>query len=330
MRNRQVVLASRPVGQVAETDFRLVEAEAPAPKPGQVATRVHWLSLDPYMRGRMDDAKSYAAPQPLGEVMVGGTVGEVIASAFPGLAPGDLVVGMGGWQEISVADGATLRKIDASAVPASAYLGCVGMPGVTAWYGLHRIGKPKPGETVLVSAAAGAVGSVVGQLAKLAGCRAVGVAGGPVKCDHVVRELGLDACVDHRSPTFRDDLAAAAPAGIDVVFENVGGKVLEAALSLANPSGRVALCGLIAGYGGEDIALRNVRAILTRRLLVQGFIVSDHMDAWPEALRELGRHVAAGRIRYRETVAHGLESAPRAFIGMLRGENLGKQLVKLA
>jgi NADPH-dependent curcumin reductase CurA len=330
MRNRQVVLAARPKGEVRESDFRLVEGEVPALLPGQVATRVQLLSLDPYMRGRMDDAKSYAAPQPLGEVMVGGTVGEVIDSKSPAFAPGDRVVGMGGWQEISVADASTLRKIDTSVVPASAYLGCVGMPGVTAWYGLHRIGRPKAGETVLVSAAAGAVGSVVGQLAKLHGCRAVGVAGGPAKCEHVVKELGFDACVDHRSATLREELAAATPAGVDVVFENVGGKVLDLALGRANPFGRVALCGLIAGYGGEDIALRSVRAILVRRLLVQGFIVTDHLDAWPEALRELAGHAAAGRLRWRETVAQGLESAPRAFIGMLRGENLGKQLVKLA
>ncbi len=329
MRNRQVVLASRPQGAVEESCFRLVEAEVPAPGEGEVAVRVHFLSLDPYMRGRMDGGKSYAAPQPLGEVMIGGTVGEVIESRTPAFAPGDRVVGMGGWQEIAVVDGETLRKIDTSAIPASAYLGCLGMPGVTAWYGLTRIGKPRPGETVLVSAAAGAVGSVAGQLAKLLGCRAVGVAGGPVKREHVVRDLGLDACVDHRSGSFRADLEAATPDGVDVVFENVGGKVLDLALSRANAFGRVAVCGLIAGYGGEDIAVRNVRAVLVQRLLVQGFIVSDHLDLWPEALRELGAHVAAGRIRYRETVAEGLESAPRAFIGMLRGENLGKQVVKL-
>ncbi len=329
MRNRQVVLASRPAGEVKESDFRLVEIEVPELGPGQVATRVQLLSLDPYMRGRMDDVKSYAPPQPLGEVMVGGTVGEVIASRSAAFSPGDMVVGMGGWQEVSVADASTLQRIDTSKVPASAHLGCVGMPGVTAWWGLNRIGRPKAGETVLVSAAAGAVGSVVGQLAKLLGCRAVGVAGGPAKCEHVVRDLGFDACVDHRSPRMKEELAAATPAGVDVVFENVGGRVLDLALARANPFGRVALCGLIAGYGGEDIAVRNVRAVLVRRLLVQGFIVSDHLDAWPEALRELAGHVAAGRLRWRETVAQGLESAPRAFIGMLRGENLGKQLVKL-
>ncbi|HEY6099898.1 MAG TPA: NADP-dependent oxidoreductase, partial [Anaeromyxobacter sp.] len=210
------------------------------------------------------------------------------------------------------------------------YLGCVGMPGVTAWYGLTQIGKPKEGETVVVSAAAGAVGSVVGQLAKLRGCRAVGIAGGKAKCDLVVDELGFDACVDYKAGSFRTDFAAATPKGIDFVFENVGGKVLDASLARMNAFGRIALCGLIAGYGGQDISLRNVRSILVNRLLVQGFIVSEHMEIWPEAMKELGAAVAAGKIKYRETLAQGIESAPRAFIGLLRGENLGKQLVKVA
>jgi NADPH-dependent curcumin reductase CurA len=204
------------------------------------------------------------------------------------------------------------------------------MPGVTAWYGLHRIGKPKPGQTVLVSAAAGAVGSVVGQLAKLAGCRAVGIAGGPVKCEYVLKELGFDACVDHRSENFLAELTAATPDGIDVDFENVGGAVLNAALSRMNPFGRVAICGLIAGYNGQDIGLGNVQAILTSRLAVEGFIVSEHLDVWPQALAELGALLAQGKLKYRETVAHGIESAPRAFIGMLKGANLGKQLVRVA
>ncbi len=329
MRNRQVVLASRPLGAVEESCFRLVEGEAPALRDGQVATRVRWLSLDPYMRGRLDDRRSYAAPQPIGEVMIGGTVGEVIESRSPEYVPGDWVVATGGWQEIHVADAASLRKIDTSAIPASAYLGCLGMPGVTAWYGLTRIGKARAGETVVVSAAAGAVGSVVGQLAKIIGCRAVGIAGGKAKCEHVVRDLGLDACADYKAGSLREELEAATPQGVDVIFENVGGKVLEASLARVNAFGRVAVCGLIAGYGGEDIALRNVRSILTQRLLVQGFIVSEHMEVWPEALKDLAGHVSAGRIKYRETIAEGLEAAPRAFIGMLRGENLGKQLVKL-
>ena len=330
VRNRQIVLASRPKGKVEASSFRLVEGEVPSPGEGQVLTRVRWLSLDPYMRGRMDEGPSYAPPQPLGQVMQGGTVAEVLESRHSGLRAGDLVVGAAGWQEYQVADGGTLRKIDATVVPASAYLGCVGMPGVTAWYGLHRICEPKAGETVVVSAAAGAVGSVVGQLARLVGCRAVGIAGGPAKCEHVVRELGFDACVDYRSPSFREDLAAATPSGVDAIFENVGGEVLDAALARVNPFGRVALCGLIAGYDGQDISLRSVRAILVSRLRVQGFIVSDHLREWSRALAELAAHVAAGRIVWRETVAEGLERAPAAVLGMLRGENVGKQLVKVS
>lgn len=329
VRNRQWVLQSRPQGQVQEADFRLVEADLPAVREGQVLVQVHYLSLDPYMRGRMDEAKSYAAPQALGAVMVGGTVGAVLESRNPRFASGDTVVGMGGWQEYFVSEGAGLSKVDPRAVPESAYLGVAGMPGVTAWYGLTRLAQAKAGETVLVSAATGAVGSVVGQLAKLLGCRAVGVAGGPAKCDHAVRDLGLDACVDYKAADFRQALKAAVPSGVDVVFENVGGAVLDAALSRMNPFGRVALCGLIAGYGGQEIAVRNVRSILVNRLRVEGFVVSDHMELWPQAIAELAGHVAQGRITYRETVAPGIESAPRAFIGMLRGENLGKQLVKM-
>lgn len=329
MRNKQWVLQGRPQGQAREADFRLVEAEVPPLAEGQLLVQVHYLSLDPYMRGRMDESRSYAAPQRLGEVMVGGTVGAVLESRNPAFAAGDTVVGMGGWQEYFVSDGAGLAKVDPRTVPESAYLGVAGMPGVTAWYGLTRLGKPRAGETVLVSAAAGAVGSVVGQLAKLLGCRAVGIAGGAAKCDHVVKDLGLDACVDYKSAGFREALKAAAPGGVDVLFENVGGAVLDASLARMNPFGRVALCGLIAGYGGQDIALHAVRSILVNRLRVEGFIVSDHLELWPQAIQELAVHVAQGRITYRETVAPGIESAPGAFIGLLRGENLGKQLVKM-
>jgi hypothetical protein len=330
MRNKQVLLASRPKGWVEESNFQIVEVEVPALADGEVLTQVRWLSLDPYMRGRMEEGKSYAAAQRLGEVMVGGTVAEVVESRSPRFRSGEMVVGMAGWQQYQVTDGSTLRKVDVSVIPASAYLGCVGMPGVTAWYGLMKIGEPKPGETVLVSAAAGAVGSVVGQLAKILGCRAVGIAGGEAKRDHVVRDLGFDACVDYKAPSFRKDLEMATPGGIDVVFENVGGEVLDRALARTNAFGRVALCGLVAGYNGQDISLRNVRAILVSRLRVQGFIVSDHMEVWPQALAELAAHVAAKRIVYRETIAEGLERAPAAFIGMLKGANLGKQLVKVA
>lgn len=328
VRNRQWVLERRPQGHAREDDFRLVEAEVPALGDGQLLVQVHYLSLDPYMRGRMEESRSYAAPQPLGEVMIGGTVGAVVESRNPRFSEGDTVVGMGGWQEWFVSDGAGLATVDPKAVPESAYLGVAGMPGVTAWYGLKKVGQPREGETVLVSAAAGAVGSVVGQLAKLLGCRAVGVAGGPAKCGHVVNDLGFDACVDYKADGFREALKAATPRGVDVLFENVGGAVLDAGLARMNPFGRVAVCGLVAGYEGREIPLRNVRSILVNRLRVQGFIVSDHLDLWPKAIQELVGHVSRGRITWRETVAPGIESAPRAFLGMLRGENLGKQLVK--
>lgn len=327
--NKQVVLASRPQGRVDESNFRIVQTEVPPVKGGEVLTRVHYLSLDPYMRGRMEESKSYAAPQPLDQVMIGGTVAEVIESKNPKYQVGDMVVGMAGWQQYQVTDGSMLRKIDTSIISPSAYLGSVGMPGVTAWYGLTQIGKAKPGETVSVTAASGAVGSVVGQLAKLLGCRVVGVAGGKAKCDYVVNELGFDACVDYKTDTFQDDFKAATPNGIDIVFENVGGVVFDAELARMNAFGRIAVCGMIAGYNGEDIGLRNVRSILTNRLLVQGFIVAEHMELWPQALKELAQYVATKKIKYRETVALGLENAPKAFIGMLKGENFGKQLVKL-
>jgi NADPH-dependent curcumin reductase CurA len=282
----------------------------------------------------MEETKSYAESQKLDETMIGGTVGVVEVSNHTGFAVGDTVVGVLGWQEVAISDGKQLMKVDTRAIPMSAYLGPVGMPGVTAWYGLNRICEPKAGETVLVSAASGAVGSVVGQLARQAGCRAVGIAGGREKCEYVVSELGFDACIDHREhgdlKSMVRALREAAPNGVDGLFENVGGLCLDAALACMNAFGRVALCGLIAGYDGQDIAIRNVRALLVSRLKVQGFIVSDHMDAWPAALGELGRGVATGRIKYRETIAEGLAAAPEAFIGLLKGRNFGKQLVKLA
>jgi NADPH-dependent curcumin reductase CurA len=329
LRNRQWLLARRPDGVAEEADFRLVEAEVPALAKGQLLVRVHYLSLDPYMRGRMDDVASYAPPQPLGQVMIGATVGEVVDSRHPGFQPGESVVCTGGWQQYFISDGAGVRKVDTTAVPASAWLGAVGMPGVTAWYGLNYIGKPRPAETVLVSAAGGAVGGVVGQLARMRGCRVVGVAGGSAKCDYVVGELGFHACVDYKAPDFQEAFQAATPDGIDFDFENVGGKVFDAALSRMNAFGRVALCGLMAGYNGGDLALHNVRAILVRRLRIEGFIVSEHLDLWPQALRELAELVAQGKLKYRESVAQGIESAPRAFLAMLKGGNLGKQLVRM-
>jgi NADPH-dependent curcumin reductase CurA len=301
-----------------------------------VLVRVHFLSLDPYMRGRMNDAKSYAAPQPLDAVMQGGTVGEVVASRHPNYAVGDSVVGFGGWQQYHVADAGTpgvLRKVDTSRVPLSAYLGAVGMPGVTAWYGLTQICKPQPGQTVVVSAASGAVGSAVGQLAKLRGCRAVGIAGGADKCAYVVDALGFDACVDykvHRDPSaLYEALKAATPNGVDGCFENVGGAVFDAVLARMNAFGRVALCGMISGYNGAPIPLKQPQLILQSRLTVQGFIVSEHMALWPQALSELGALVASGALKYRESVAEGLESAPQAFLGLLAGRNFGKQVVRL-
>ena len=332
--HQRIVLASRQQGSVTPDNFRLERVPVPTAGPGQVLVRNHFLSLDPYMRGRMEESKSYAAPQPLGETMIGGTAGIVEASHNPAFAPGDAVVGYLGWAEYGLSDGTMLNKVDTRHVPLSAYLGPVGMPGVTAWYGLHQVCKPQAGETVLVSAASGAVGSVVGQLAKLAGCRAIGIAGGPDKCAYVRDELGFDACIDHRAHTDVRSLATAlkeaAPNGIDGLFENVGGRCLDAALSRMNPFGRIALCGLIAGYEGGDLAIQNTRALLVMRLTLRGFIVSEHPEFWPQALTVLGQGVATGRIKYRETVADGLAAAPEAFIGMLRGRNFGKQLVRLA
>ncbi len=329
MKNRRIVLASRPTGWVTEDNFRLETVELPPPVDGQVLVRNEWLSLDPYMRGRMNEGRSYAAPHPLNDTMLGGTAGEVIESRNPKFAAGDKVVGYFGWQEYGVSDGSGLTKVDATRIPLSAYLGAVGMPGVTAWYGLNRIIAPKAGETVVVSAASGAVGSVVGQLAKIGGCRAVGIAGGPEKCRHVVEELGFDACIDYKNDDVGKALRAACPNGIDGYFENVGGPIMDAVLPRMNAFGRIALCGLIAGYNGEPIPISNPTCFLVSRLKLQGFIISEHMDVWPQALKELGAHVAAGRIRYRESIVQGLENAPSAFIGMLKGQNFGKQLVKL-
>jgi len=331
---QRIVLASRPQGSVTPENFRLERVPVPTAGPGQVLVRNHFLSLDPYMRGRMEESKSYADPQPLGETMIGGTAGVVEASQNPAFAPGDAVAGYLGWAEYGLSDGTMLNKVDTRHVPLSAFLGPVGMPGVTAWYGLHQICKPQAGETVLVSAASGAVGSVVGQLARLADCRVVGIAGGPDKCAYVRDELGFDACIDHRAhPDVRSLAAAlkeAAPNGIDGLFENVGGRCLDAALTRMNPFGRIALCGLISGYEGGDLAIHNTRALLVMRLTLRGFIVSEHPEFWPQALTVLGQGVASGRIKYRETVADGLAAAPEAFIGMLRGRNFGKQLVRLA
>jgi NADPH-dependent curcumin reductase CurA len=277
----------------------------------------------------MNEGKSYAQAQALDDTMVGGTAGEVVESRHPKFKPGDLVVGYLGWQTYGVSDGAGMYKVDTTHVPLSAYLGAVGMPGVTAWYGLNKIIEPKAGETVVVSAASGAVGSVVGQLAKIAGCRAVGIAGGKDKCDYVRNELKFDACIDYKSEDVGKALKAAAPEGVDGYFENVGGEIMDAVLPRMNAFGRIALCGLIAGYNAEPIPIKNPTWFLISRLKLQGFIVSEHLDLWPGALKELGMHVATGKIKYRESIVQGIENAPAAFIGLLKGQNFGKQLVKL-
>ncbi len=329
--NLQVQLASRPTGWVEESNFRIVESPVPKPGPGQLLVKNLWLSLDPYMRGRMSDAKSYATPVQIGEVMVGGVVGEVAESNHPKFKPGDNVVGPLGWQLYAASSGDGLAKVDPKLVPLSYYLGVAGMPGATAWVGLLEHCQPKVGETVAVTAASGAVGSVVGQLAKLQGCRAVGIAGGKSKCDYVVKELGFDACVDYKAGNLQDDLKAATPEGIDCYFENVGGELMDAVFRRLNPFSRVALCGLIADYNATDpYGVKMIRSVLVNRVNIRGFIVSDRQDLYMRAVGQLAKLVAQGKIKYRETVAEGLRSAPAAFIGMLKGANFGKQLVKLA
>ncbi|MFI4902905.1 MAG: NADP-dependent oxidoreductase [Burkholderiales bacterium] len=328
--NRQVLLASRPQGAPTEENFRIVETPPPSPGAGEVLVRNQWLSLDPYMRGRMSDAKSYVPPAKLGEVMVGQTVGVVEQSNDARFAAGDTVLTSLGWQSHGVARAGDLERVDASIAPASYYLGVLGMPGLTAWFGLFEVGMPKPGETVVVSTASGAVGSIVGQLARLHGCRAVGIAGGPAKCDHVVRDLGFDACVDYKAGRLVEDLRAACPGGVDVDFENVGGGILEAMLKQMNRYSRIVVCGLIAEYSRtEAYGYQGLRAILVNRIRVQGMLVFDWKERYPEARRALAALVGAGKLRYRESVANGLDAAPRAFIGLLKGENTGKQLVKL-
>jgi hypothetical protein len=324
-----MVLDSRPADRVSPANFRLAEEPLAEPGPGQVLVRHHFLSIDPYMRGRLNDAKSYAKPQELGATMGGGTVGEVIASDNPRFKAGDFVVGMGGWQLYALSDGRDLTVVDAKIIPLQAYLGAVGMPGVTAWYGLNKIVAPKPGETVVVSAATGAVGAVVGQIAKIAGARTVGIAGGPDKCAYATNDLGYDVCVDHKSPRFADEIKAALPNGLDGLFENVGGDPFAQCLKRVNDFARLAICGLIASYEGPLTSLPDMRLFLVRRIKVEGFIVSDHLPLWPQALGELAAHAAAGRLRWRETVRLGLASAPQALVEVLHGANFGKMLVKV-
>ena len=326
--NQQIVLDSRPTAKVSAANFRLTEGPVPKAGEGEIVVRHHYLSLDPYMRGRISEAKSYAKPQEVGAVMGGGTVGEVVESRHPGFAVGDAVVGMGGWQDYSASPGEGWRKV-ARNIPLSAYLGVVGMPGVTAWYGLNEICKPKPGQTLLVSAASGAVGGVVGQLAKRQGARVVGVAGGAEKCAFVRDELGFDACIDHRSPSFAEDMKAATPQGVDAVFENVGGEPFLQALRNLNDFARIAICGLIASYEAAPTVLPDMRLFLVRRITIEGFIVSDHPAVWPKALAEIGGLVASGQLKYRETVREGLAAAPQGLVDLLAGGNFGKMVIKL-
>jgi NADPH-dependent curcumin reductase len=334
-KDRMIVLAARPTGEPKEEDFRLEETDIRALGEGEALLRTIYLSLDPYMRGRMDAGPSYAPPVEVGQVMEGGTVSEVVESKTAELRPGDLVVGRAGWQEYCVGRADAFRRIDPDLAPISTALGVLGMPGMTAYTGLLNIGQPKPGETVVVSSAAGAVGSAVGQIAKIKGCRAVGIAGGEEKCNFVRNELGFEACVDHRAPGFPEELKAACPNGIDVYFENVGGPVFEAALPLMNPFGRVPVCGLIAHYNatgsppGPNHVPPLMRAILVNRLTFRGFIVRDFPEQRPEFEREMSRWVREGKVKYREDVVEGLENAVDAFRRLFKGENFGKLLVRV-
>ena len=334
--NRRIVLASRPVAAVGPEHFRLEETSVPVPAPGQVLLRTLFLSLDPYMRGRMSDAPSYAPSVQLGEVMTGGAVSRVQASQHPDFRPGDLVMGYTGWQDYALSDGCGLTRLDADMPHPSHALGVLGMPGFTAFMGLLDIGQPKAGETVVVAAASGAVGAVVGQIAKLKGCRVVGIAGGADKCRFVVDELGFDACLDRRSADFPTQLAAACPRGIDVYFENVGGAVFDAVLPLLNTHARVPVCGLISLYSGAsstataDRLPALTRTLLVKRIRMQGFIIFDYEGRQPEFLGPMRTWLAEGKIKAREDIVEGLENAPQAFMGLLKGENFGKLVVRVA
>lgn len=335
-RGKRILLASRPVGEPGPESFWLEEFDVPQPGPRQVLLRTLWLSLDPYMRGRMSDAASYAKPVGVGEVMEGGTVSEVVASHVEGLREGDVVLGQTGWQTHALSDGRNLRKIEHSELPLSTALGVLGMPGMTAYVGLDEIGKPTAGETLVVAAASGAVGSVVGQIARIKGCRVVGVAGGEAKCRFVADELGFDACVDHRAPDFAARLAEACPAGVDVYWENVGGAVFEAVFPLLNDFARVPVCGLIAQYNATELppgpnrVPQLFRAILSKRLTLRGFIVWDFAARADDFRRDVSAWLREGRIKFREDVVEGLENAPAALIGLLKGKNFGKVVVRVA
>jgi NADPH-dependent curcumin reductase CurA len=329
--NKRVVLASYPEGWVTESNFRLETAPIPKAAEGEVLVKNLWLSLDPYMRGRMSKQKSYVKGVEIGEVMTGETAGEVLESKHPKFKPGDKVTAPSGWQLYWSGKGDLLTKVDASRAPLSCFLGCLGMPGRTAYFGMKEICAPKPGETVVVSAASGAVGSVVGQLAKAWGCRAVGIAGGKAKCDYVVNDLGFDACVDYKAGNLYENLKAACPKGVDACFENVGGEILDTVLRLMNVRSRIAICGLISDSNAkEPYGVKMFRSILVNRIKVQGMIVFDWVERYPEANQALLELVVSGKLKYRESVVQGLENAPKGLIGLFKGDNFGKQLVKLA
>ncbi|HCO91235.1 MAG TPA: NADP-dependent oxidoreductase [Alphaproteobacteria bacterium] len=334
--NRQVRMAARPVGAPKDSDFRLVESEMPVPGADEMLVRVIYLSLDPYFRGRMNDGPSYAAPMQIDDVMIGRTVSQVVESNLDGFAPGDFIFcDPVGWQEYGIVrgDALGLRKLDPAIAPISTALGVLGMPGFTAWYGLLELGKPKPGETVVVSAAAGAVGSLVGQIAKIKGARAVGIAGAQEKCDFVVRELGFDACVSHHSDTLLADLKAECPKGIDVYFENVGGKVFDAVFPQMTLFSRLVLCGQISQYNAtsrpEGPGASLIMGLIGRRMTASGFVIGDHRDRFDEFQNEVAGWIRAGQVRFREDIADGLENAVGAFQGLLEGRNFGKQLVQI-
>jgi NADPH-dependent curcumin reductase CurA len=329
--NRQVLLASRPQGAVTEANFNVVDTPTPSAAEGEALVKNDWLSLDPYMRGRMSDAKSYVAPVQIGEVMVGQTVGTVVESRDPKLQAGDAVLTQLGWQRYGVAKATDLVKVDTKRAPASYYLGVLGMPGITAWFGLHEIGKPKAGDTFVVSAASGAVGSVAGQLARIARCRVVGIAGGKAKCDYVVGELGFDACIDYKAGNLLADLREHCPKGVDIDFENVGGVILDTILRVMNLRSRIVVCGLISDYNAtEAYGYRMLRSVLVNRIRMQGMIVFDWKDRYGEAIKGLAGALAEGKLKYRESIVDGLDNAPKGLIALLKGENFGKQLVKLA
>ena len=329
--NKAWTLASYPSGWVTEANFRLIESPAPSPKDGEVLVKNLWLSLDPYMRGRMSQQKSYVKGVEVGEVMTGETAGEVVESRHAGFKAGDKVTAPSGWQLYCCLKGELLTKVDASKAPLSYFLGCLGMPGRTAYFGMKEICAPKPGDTVVVSAASGAVGSVVGQLAKAWGCRAVGIAGGKEKCGYAVKELGFDACVDYKAGNLFDGLKAACPNGVDAYFENVGGEILDTVLRLMNLRSRITICGLISDYNAaEPYGVKMFRSILVTRIKMQGMIVFDWFERYPEANQALLELVVAGKLKYRESVLEGIENAPKGLIGLLKGQNFGKQLIKLA